>query len=77
MPTFRMGHEYALTVSDIGGANRRDITVHIVGAKATKDLPPMRDTKLLMRLGWLPIRAAEDERAGRLGSSASGASRRV
>jgi C-terminal processing protease CtpA/Prc len=45
MPTFQMGHKYTLTVSDIAGANRREIAVHIVGAKGTKDLPPMLEPK--------------------------------
>jgi C-terminal processing protease CtpA/Prc len=48
MPTFRMGHKYALTVSNIGGANRREIAVHIVGAKGTKDLPPMLEPKSIV-----------------------------
>jgi carboxyl-terminal processing protease len=48
MPTFQMGHKYALTVSTIGGANRRDSLVHIVGAKGTKDLPPMREPKSIV-----------------------------
>jgi C-terminal processing protease CtpA/Prc len=48
MPTFQMGHKYALSVSDIGGANRRDVAVHIVGAKGTKDLPPMLEPKSIV-----------------------------
>jgi C-terminal processing protease CtpA/Prc len=48
MPTFQMGHKYALTVSNMGGANRRDATVHVVGAKGTKDLPPMLEPKSIV-----------------------------
>jgi C-terminal processing protease CtpA/Prc len=48
MPRFQMGHKYALSVSDIGGANRRDVAVHIVGAKGTKDLPPMLEPKSIV-----------------------------
>jgi carboxyl-terminal processing protease len=48
IPTFQMGHKYTLTVSEIGGAKRRDIAVHIVGAKGTKDLPPMLEPKSII-----------------------------
>jgi carboxyl-terminal processing protease len=48
MPTFQMGHKYSLTVSNIGGTNRREIAVHIVGAKGTKDLPPMLEPKSIV-----------------------------
>jgi C-terminal processing protease CtpA/Prc len=48
MPTFQMGHKYTLTVSNVGGANRREIAVHIIGAKGTKDLPPMLEPKSIV-----------------------------
>ena len=47
MPPFRLGQTFTLTVSDIRGQNRRDITIEVPYRKGTKDRPPIIEPKSL------------------------------
>ena len=47
MPPFRLGQTFTLTVSDIRGRNRRDITIEVPYRKGTKDRPPIIEPKSL------------------------------
>ena len=47
MPPFRLGQTFRLTVSDIRGQNRRDVTIEVPYRKGTKDRPPIIEPKSL------------------------------
>jgi len=47
MPPFKLGQTFTLTVSDIRGRSRRDLTIEVPYRKGTKDRPPIIEPKSL------------------------------